>query len=107
MPWREPALALEQHQAVRHAPGLLERLEWARGALRPRNHHAIFGVRAAAIIARIEEIIKIVVSDHPGGFDQTRERALLAVGPDEIDGLTASRERLSVRGELPHLDRFE
>src|SRR5690348_13320358 len=49
---REPPLALEQHQAVRNAFRLLERLERPGRALRPRNHDSIFGVGAAAIVPR-------------------------------------------------------
>ena len=76
VPRREPALALEQHQAVRHAARLLERFERPRRLARARDHHAIIGVRPATIVARVEEVIKIAVADHPARPRRASERRL-------------------------------
>ena len=88
----EPAFALKQHQAVGDALGLLECLKWPEGFCRARNHHSIFGMRAATIVARIEEIIIIIAANYPGGFDKTREGAFHRIGPDQVCGLASRRE---------------
>src|SRR5260221_1253245 len=74
LPRREPTLALVAHEAVRNAARLLERLKGTGRASRARDHHAIFGIRSAAIVARIEDIIEILVANHPGRLDQPRKR---------------------------------
>src|SRR6476469_1286662 len=92
VPRRKPALALEEHEAVRDALRLLERLERTHGALRPSDHDAIFGIRPAAIVAGIEEIEEAIVVDHPRCFDEAWEAAVLAIGPNEVDRFAARRE---------------
>src|SRR3954464_14006239 len=106
MAGREPALALEQPQAVRDSAGLLQGLEWTRGAARSSHHHTIIRVRPAAIIARVEDVIIIVVADDPGRFDQPRKCALDGIGPDDLDGGSSGREGYMVLRQLLDLDRL-
>ena len=104
---REPALAFEEHQAVGHAARLLERLERSRRLARPRDHHAIFGVRPAAIVARVKQVIEILVADHPGGLDEPREGAFDRVGPNEVVGSLSGANDIRSGAELLHPDRLK
>src|SRR3990170_6694399 len=67
------------------------------------------GLGAAAIVARIEEIIIAASPDHPRALDQTLifGRILGRDGRHQIDRRASKRERNPVRGQLLDLDRPE
>ena len=89
-------------------PGcLLERFERPRGALRSGHHHRIIGLGAAAIVARVEQIIIAAVADHPAALDQYRKAAPPGRLRNQFPGCAPRREGEHVGAEFLHLDRLE